>query len=102
VAKVFDLDALAVEAESAEPFRFRWDGHEFALPLLQQMTWQDSVAYFADDATPDAKLRRLLGAPQYEQFTAKPMSTARLNALLDAWFAAQGTSAGESVASSPS
>lgn len=97
----FDLDALEVEAETAEPFPFTWKGQTFTLPTLSQMDWRDQTA-FVKSVDPVESLRLLLG-DQFDRFVdAGPMSVARMNALLDAWQGHQGVTLGESGASSGS
>ena len=48
----YDLDALVVEAENAPPFRFKWRGEVWEMPLMMAMPFSDQLAL--EDATVDA------------------------------------------------
>ena len=97
----FDLDALEVESDTAEPFHFTWGGQAFTMPLLTQMEWQEQTAFIRTDDPVDS-VRLLLG-DQFDAFTAAGrLTVARLNALLGAWQEFQGVGLGESGASASS
>lgn len=92
-----DFDALAVEGEDAEPYRFTWNGTKFEMPTLGQLGWRDHL-FVAEENPVEDKLRVLLG-DQFDAFCAKQMTKLRMDKLIERWFAAQGITAGESPAS---
>lgn len=90
---MIDLDTLAAEAEG-EPFRFRWAGDEYAIPLLDQLPWTVTNQITRGQGAVE-RMGLLLGDEQYERFAAKPCSTAKLRALFEAYMAANGVTEGE-------
>jgi hypothetical protein len=92
MSDTFDLDALEVEGEGAEPFTFTYKGETFTMPLAASMPWQDQLAL--ESAGQSESLRLILG-DQYERFERLPMSAGRLGKLLEAWLAHQGLKPGE-------
>ena len=89
----FDLNALEVEGENAEPFEFTYEGESFTMPTAAGMTWQDQLALERADQL--EALRLILGDEQYDRFEKLPMSVGRLSALIEAWQAHQGLQPGE-------
>lgn len=96
----FDLDALEVEGEDAEPFRFTYKGQKFEMPVAKAMDWRDQLAL--SEATEAESVRLIMGDEQYERLSKLPMSSARFGALIDRWGKHQGLSLGNSRASSRS
>lgn len=93
---VFDLDALAAEADST-PFRFKFGGEEFEIPPMD-ITW---AAIDGSQLSHVDMFKLLVGDEQWARITA---SKARLTeplfvALLDKWMAHYGVTLGESRAS---
>lgn len=108
MSEPFDLDALAVEQEEAEPFRFTWGGKTFELPTLLQLPL-DRQLQIAETGADLAAVRLVLGEKMIAELSRtpggpghRPMSAPRMMKLLEAWFAHQGTSRGKSPASSRS
>lgn len=100
---MFDLDALAIEAEDEPPFEFRWNGETFTMPTLQQLDWREQAVFFDREVTSEGRMKLLLGAKRFQVFCQKRASTARVQALLDEWWKFQGiTDEGESEASADS
>jgi hypothetical protein len=93
MSETFDLDALEVEGEDAEPFTFTYKGEKFSMPTAQAMPWQDQVAL--ETATEAESLRLILGAEQYDRLAKLPMSAARMGKLITAWTKYQGLKPGE-------
>ena len=96
----FDLDAVVVEAETAEPFRFTWKGETWELPLMDALEFADQIAL--ESANVEDSLRLLMGDDQWERFIAHPISTGRARELIRRWQKWQGLEPGESPASSRS
>lgn len=111
---MFDLDAVVVESDDAEPFRFTWGGKDFellpfiSLPANRQIAVIDQVyGDKVDAAKLLTVLREILGDDLIAELSAtkggpsnKPMSTMRLMSLIMAWVNAQDP--GKSQASSDS
>lgn len=95
-----DFDTLAVEGEDTEPYRFTWGGTKFEMAPLARLSWRDH-RFVIDENDIEAKLRILLG-DQFDAFDAKPMSSARMDRLIERWFAHQGITPGESSGSASS
>lgn len=95
---VFDLDAVEVEAESADPFRFRWRGEVYEMPLAAALDFTDQLAL--ETASETESMRLILGDDQFDRLTTDPMSTGRMNVLLTQWLRHQGLKPGELPASS--
>lgn len=96
-----DIDAIAIEDEGPEPFRFNRGEEEFAMATLLQLDWRDQERVLFGTNTTE-RLRILLGEEQFDRFVAKPLTTARLIKLLDLWFDYQGLDQAKLVASSDS
>lgn len=102
----YDLDAALVEEENSEPFRFKWGGEVYSLPLLAALPADEQIE-FENQPVVDQMIR-LLGADAYERLTTEPgadgrkLSMGRLRDLVDAWLAHQGLERGKSPASSDS
>ena len=96
---VFDFDALAAE-ETGEPFRFRFGGEDYELPSRIDVR---AVAAMAAGRMDDS-LRMLLGADQWTRLQASPavFNDHTFEALLDRYLAHEGTTMGESSASTSS
>lgn len=90
---MIDLDTLAVEGEGDEPFRFTWQGDEYAIPLLTQLPWPTVGAITRGQDAGD-RMELLLG-DQYERFTEKPCSAAKLRRLFELYMEANGVTEGE-------
>jgi hypothetical protein len=93
--EVFDLDALAAEAEQ-HPFKFTFGGEEYERPPMDM-----KLATEIDGLSMVEVFRKLLGDEQWDRIVA---STSRLTqpmfvALLDRWESHYGSSLGESRAS---
>lgn len=98
MSEVFDLDALAVEAED-EPFRFTFKGYEYEMPLASQMDFRDQLSL--EDATAGESLEIIMGTDQYERLIDAPITAGLMEVLLNRWLDAQGLEPGKSRASSP-
>lgn len=96
----YDLDALVVEAENAPPFKFKWRGEVWQMPLMNAMQFRDQLDL--ENATVEESMRLIMGEDQFEQFIAEPISTGRMRDLIAAWQRFQGLEPGESAASSRS
>ena len=97
---VFDLDAMAAEAEGREPFRFMFGGVEYELsPDLDFRV----VAQLNKGLIYEG-LARLLGAEQWERMQASDqlLTEDMLAKLFEAYQAHTGTSLGELSASTSS
>ena len=96
----FDLDAVVVEAEDAEPFRFKWRDQSWSMPLMDALDFSDQLAL--ENATAEESLRLIMGSEQFDKFIAEPISTGRARELIKRWRKWQGLDEGESRASSRS
>ena len=61
----FDLDALEVEGEDAEPFRFTYKGQKFEMPVASTMDWRDQLAL--SEATESESVRIIMGDEQFQR-----------------------------------
>lgn len=103
---MFDLDAIAVD-DHAELFQFQFAGETWTfkpideldvwvLPELRRGEFETALPrMFADVETELAEL-------QYARFRARKLTRRQLDALCSAYYQSQGTTAGESPASSDS
>ena len=102
----YDLDALVVEEENAPPFRFRWGGKMFEMPLMLAMPFEDQLAL--ENATLQESMRVIMGSGAFDELMGtlgpdeRPLSTGRIKALIEQWHRYQGLEPGESQASSRS
>jgi hypothetical protein len=101
----YDLDALVVEEESAPPFRFKWGGKPFEMPLMMAMPFEAQLAL--EEANITDSMQIIMG-DAFDELMATPgtdgelMSTGRAKGLFEAWHKHQGLDLGESKASSRS
>jgi hypothetical protein len=99
----YDLDALVVDAESAPPFRFKWRGEVWEMPLMNAMPFQDQMDL--EEATVEQSMGLIMGEEQFARFmlagtpAKPPISTGRMRELIDQWHKFQGLTPGESRAS---
>lgn len=93
----FDLDALELEDENADPFRFTFRGEKYEMPLMMQMDFSDQLAL--EDATLSDSLEIILGTEQFKRLLSEPVSTARMKALIERWQEFQGLEPGKSESS---
>lgn len=101
----YDLDALVVEEELAPPFRFRWGGKTFEMPLMLAMSLADQLDL--ESANANDSMRIIMGDAFDDLMAAKgpdgkPLSAGRAKGLIAAWLKHQGLEPGESQASSRS
>lgn len=96
----YDLDAVVVEAENAEPFRFKWRDQSWEMPTMDALDFSDQLAL--EQATVEESLRIIMGSDQFDRFIAEPISTGRARELIKRWRRWQGLDQGESRASSRS
>lgn len=98
MSEVFDLDALEVEDEAAEPFTFTFQGERYEMPLVGQMDFADQLNL--EESTLSQSLQIILGDEQFERLLDARIKTGRMRALIEAWNAHQGLEPGKSQASS--
>jgi len=96
----YDLDALEVEAENSPPFKFKWRGEIWEMPLMYAMQFRDQLDL--ENATVEESMRLIMGEDQFDRFIAEPITTGRMRDLIAAWQRFQGLEPGESPASSRS
>lgn len=103
----FDLEAAVVDEETSEPFRFKWAGRVYSLPLLAALPITEQLRF--EDMPINEQLVELLGEAEYEALTTtpggplnKPISAGRMRELLNGWLAHQGLTPGKSPDSSRS
>jgi hypothetical protein len=97
----FDLDAVEAE-EAGEPFPFKFGGHEYVLPHVQDMDRKVLVAADqGEKAAMDELFRTGLG-DDYELFNEQPMKLRTLEALFKNWLKHCGLEPGELQASTSS
>lgn len=114
MAELFDLDAVYAETRT-EPFRFKWAGEEWELPLFADIDWRalglaNELTALADTenmAEVDVSvLRRLFefafGPTQAARWDKVPQNTSAMTTLFGAWQSYSGTTLGESSASTDS
>lgn len=97
----FDLDAVIAERESATPFTFTFDGHEYSMPSDVDVR---ALELLSDSRINDA-FELLIGADDWAQIVESPkvLGAAALGALVDAYLKHIGVSdMGESLASTRS
>ena len=97
----FDLDKVAAEADgTAEPFEFTFGGDLYQLPPRMDVR---ALGLFTKGEVGDA-LKIMLGVDQYARLLESPavFDDTRFAALMEAYAAHQGTTAGESSASTSS
>ena len=83
--EVFDVDALEVEEETQEPFRFSWAGETFVMPTAAMMDWRDQLGL--ETATAARSLELIMGPAEHDRFCehtdAHPMTSARMGVVGD-------------------
>lgn len=91
--EVFDLDAVAAEANGTEPFRFTFGGEQYEMPAVVDIR----VVAALTTGDVGAALRRLLGEDQWARMEASDavFDQARFKALLEAYMAHGGSTLGE-------
>lgn len=116
MSQPFDLDAVVVESDDAEPFRFTWGGRRFempaflALPADRQIAVIDQITAETVDAPKLLSvLQQIVGDDLIAELSAtkggpsnKPLTTMRLMPLVMAWVNDQGAGLGKSPDSSGS
>lgn len=93
----FNLDAVGADIKS---FRFTFGGQSFELPSLAVLPFDVALRY--TQAEEHEALKLLLGDEQWERFIALSPSFVQVRELAAQWFAFQGITPPESLASTGS
>lgn len=102
MSEVFNLDAIAAEADS-RAFRFTYEGREWRMRHMKDFDWRlarDGIG--GDLEAIDRAFREGLGPEQHAEFEKLQQSTNVATALFEAWLTHCGLSRGKSSSSAPS